>query len=195
MMDLNLQRNETARLKALDEYKILDTEPEQAYDGITHLAASICNTPIAGVSFIDRNREWFKSKIGIRFNEIPRGISLSSRTITDRTPLIVSDASHDKLFSTNPIVTGEPFVRFYTGVPLVVQNGFVLGTLHVMDRKPRKLVELQTETLYSLAQQVVELLELRHRLSLLQRYSLEHQRYERQFGGDKCQVGIINNHG
>ena len=190
-MSLTYNKNETARLQALSEYKILDTVQEEAYDGIVHLAKIICAMPMVGISFVDRRREWFKSKIGIEFREIPRGISLSAYALNDTSPLVINDTSHDERFSSNPIVTSSPHTRFYSGIPLVVKSGYVLGTLHVMDRVPRKLEHLQMETLCSLALQVTQFLELRHRLALLEKYFEERQRYEQQLKETNAKLELL----
>ena len=185
------RETENARLEALIEYRILDTVQDGAYDGITHIAKNICGVPIAGISFIDRRREWFKSKIGIEFNEIPRGISLSAYAIYGTDPFIIHDASIDERFSSNPIVTSSPYIRFYFGVPLVVKDVYVLGTLHAMDRAPRKLDYLQMETLRSLARQVTELLELQRRLTLLEQHAAESQRYGQQLEETNAKLEIL----
>ena len=190
-MSLIYPKNETARLQVLSEYKILDTVPEKAFDGITNLAKKICAIPMVGISFIDRRREWFKSKIGIEFSEIPRGISLSAYALYDTSPLVIYDTRIDKRFSSNPLVTSSPHTRFYSGIPLVVKNAYVLGTLHVMDQVPRKLKNFHMEALCSLALQVIEFLELRRRLALVEKYYEERQRYERQLEETNAKLEVL----
>ena len=190
MKPINL-KNETARLKILSEFNILDSGSEEAYDRITILAAKICATPFAAISFIDRNREWLKSKFGINFNEIPRGIALSAYTILNSDPLIIDDTTADKRFSSSPLVTNEPKVRFYGGVPIVEKAGFALGTLYVMDRQPRTLDRFQLETLCSLGLQVTDLLELRRRLTSLEQYTSECQQYGRQLEETNAKLELL----
>jgi len=143
--------NEEARLKALRLYEILDTEPEQDFDDLTLLAAHICGTPIATITLIDETRQWFKSKVGL----------------TDL--LIVEDARGDTRFADNPLVTGEPRIRFYVGAPLISPDGQALGTLCVIDRVPHQTTAAQTTALQALSRQVVAQLELRRNLRELRR--------------------------
>ena len=160
-MKANLPANEAARLKALHEYQILDTLPQQAYDDISYLAAQICETPIALVSLVDADRQWFKAKVGIEAEELPRDIAFCAHTILEPEQLfIVSDAHHDKRFDANPLVTGEPHIRFYAGAPLIAPDGEALGTLCVIDRKPRQLSQEQKEALRALARQVMAQIQL-----------------------------------
>ncbi len=160
MIELPLQ-DETMRLQALRDYKILDTSPEKAYDEVIFLASYICGTPIALVSLIDANRQWFKAKQGIDANETPREIAFCSHAIQQTDLFIVPDVTADSRFANNPFVTGEPKIRFYAGMPLITPGGMALGTVCVIDRVPRELSEPQKEALRALARQVVSLLELR----------------------------------
>lgn len=160
-----LPPNEAERLAELDAYEILDTLPEQAYDDITALAAQICGTPIALVSLIDRERQWFKSRVGLEVSETPRDQAFCSYAILDAdSPLIVPDAAVDARFAHNPLVTGGPLIRFYAGAPLVTSAGNALGTLCVIDRRPRVLTADQLTAWGALARQVVSQLTLRRRL-------------------------------
>lgn len=152
---------EAERLQALREYKILDTPDESAYNDIATLAAFICDVPIALISFVDSERQWFKSKVGLDVDETPRDISFCTHTILDKKMLVVNDALQDKRFVNNPLVTCAPGIRFYAGVPLVTPNGYSVGTLCVIDRQPRELSESQKKALQALARQVVMQLELR----------------------------------
>lgn len=151
---------ETERLDALREYRILDTPSEQIYDDITALAAFICDVPIALISLIDADRQWFKSKVGLSLQETPRNISFCEHAILNQNMMIVRDALKDERFVNNPLVTSEPGIRFYAGVPLTTPGGYQLGTLCVIDHQPRELSEMQQKTLAALARQVVMQIEL-----------------------------------
>ncbi len=155
-----LPDNESERLAALARYQILDTEPEQAFDDLTHLAAQICGTPIALVSLIDADRQWFKSRLGVSFCETSRDIAFCSHTILESDVLIVPDATRDPRFADNPMVQ-EQGIRFYAGAPLRTPNGFAVGVMCVKDTVPRHLTENQIESLRRLARQAVTQLELR----------------------------------
>ncbi|MBE9189154.1 diguanylate cyclase [Gloeocapsopsis crepidinum LEGE 06123] len=159
--------NEVARLQALNQYHILDTTPEAAFDEITSLAAYICQTPIAYISLVDAQRQWFKSKVGIATTETPLQIDFCTHTIQQSEALVVSDTLADKRFATNPLVTSEPYIRFYTGIPLITVEGYCLGTLCVMDYVPRELTFAQVEALQKLASQAMQLIELRRNLGNL----------------------------
>ncbi len=153
---------EEARLAALSLYKILDTAEEQFYDDITKLAAYIADTPMALITMVDRDRQWFKSKIGLDGTETPREYSFCAHAIkTPRVPFLVRDAKQDERFSTNPFVTGEPNVRFYFGYPLLVDDKNALGSLCVVDTKPRELDLKQVDALAALSRQVITMLQIR----------------------------------
>lgn len=154
--------NEVERLKALHEYQILDTVREREYDDLADLAAHVAGCPIAVVSLVDTNRQWFKSCLGLDASETSREVSFCAHAIlTPEEPLIVPDTACDPRFSDNPLVRGEPKVQFYAGFPLVGSAGLPLGTLCVIDRKPRHLAEAQIKLLSGLARQVTALMELR----------------------------------
>jgi GAF domain-containing protein len=158
--------NEQERLEALRGFDILDTPAEKAFDDLVRLALYICETPIAAVSFIDRDRQWFKSKVGVAVPETKRDISFCAHALMlPNETLIVPDASLDARFSDNPLVTGEPKIRFYAGAPLVTEDGFVLGTLCVIDHVPKELSAAQTKALEVLRNQVMRELEL-HRKNM-----------------------------
>ncbi len=153
--------NETARLDALQRYAILDTLPEQEFEDLSRLAALICGTPIAMVSLVDADRQWFKSKVGLDASETPRDIAFCAHAILQQDVMVVPDALADERFRNNPLVTGEPHVRFYAGTPLITQEGYALGTLCVMDRVPRNMSPEQKDALRALGNLVVTQLELR----------------------------------
>ena len=152
---------EADRLEALRQYRILDTPPEQTYDDITSLAAFICDVPIALISLVDTDRQWFKSKVGLHVNETPRNVSFCTHAILSKNILVVNDALLDERFVNNPLVTSAPRIRFYAGVPLVTPHEQSIGTLCVLDQHPRDLSESQKKALESLARQVVVQLELK----------------------------------
>lgn len=151
---------EIDRLKALREYNILDTPADSAYDDITSLAAFICNVPVALISFVDSDRQWFKSKVGLHIHETPRDVSFCAHAILTPHTTVVQDAFCDQRFADNPLVMAEPGIRFYAGVPLVTPTEHPLGTLCVIDYQPRTLSDVQQNMLETLSRQVVAQLEL-----------------------------------
>jgi|JFJP01.1.fsa_nt_gi PAS domain S-box-containing protein len=153
--------NESDRQDALDRYQILDTLPEPIYDDLTKLAADICGTPIALISLIDRDRQWFKSRVGLDATETPREISFCGHAVFDNAFLNVPDATKDPRFADNPLVTNDPSIRFYAGVPLTTADQYTLGTLCVIDRQPRELTPQQISQLQALGRLVISQLELR----------------------------------
>jgi signal transduction histidine kinase len=161
MLTPAIPANEVSRLKRLHSYRVLDTMPEQVYDDLTRIAAEICDTPIALVSLVDSDRQWFKSRVGLDAAETARDVSFCGHAVAGGQLLVVPDARRDPRFADNPLVRGAPDIRFYAGAPLVTPNEHVLGTLCVIDRRPRRLDHEQTETLLALARQVVAHLELR----------------------------------
>lgn len=153
--------NETKRLKVLWQYEVLDTVPEEVFDDLTDLAAHICETPIALISLVDEDRQWFKSRLGLSLSETSRDISFCAHAITTDGLLIVPDATKDQRFKDNPLVTGGQKIRFYAGAPLITPDGHALGTLCVLDKKPRALRLEQQQALRVLAHHVMTQLELR----------------------------------
>jgi diguanylate cyclase (GGDEF)-like protein len=165
--------NETQRLRALEQYEVLDTPPEPAFDDIVHLAAQICHVPIALVSLIDGARQWFKARQGLSVEETPRDFAFCAHAIlTPDQVMEVPNALDDDRFADNPLVTGEPDIRFYAGAPLVSPSGHALGTLCVIDQQERHLTPEQLQSLAALARLVVNQLELRQRVMALKRESL-----------------------
>jgi len=155
-------RSESARLAELKRLAILDSPEEQAYDDITRMAADLCGTPIALISLIDGKRQWFKSRIGLQVRETPREMAFCAHAIeAPDQPLVVNDATQDPRFQANPLVTGDPGIRFYAGAPLVTSSGQPLGTLCVIDRLPREISPAALEQLQFLARQVIQVLEER----------------------------------
>ena len=160
-MKAPLPANETERLAALKEYHILDTGTEQSYDDITALAAHICEVPIAMISLVDEARQWFKSRVGLEQEQTSREVAFCAHAILQQEPFIIGDATQDQRFADNPLVTGEPHIRFYAGIPLTNPEGLALGTLCVVDHQPRRLSTAQQKALQALSRQVMALLELR----------------------------------
>lgn len=154
---------EKKRLRVLWQYEVLDTVPEELFDDLTELAARICEAPIALISLVDDNRQWFKSKVGMTVSETSRGVSFCSHAIKQQGLFIVPDATKDERFAKNPLVLGDPKIRFYAGAPLITPDGHALGTLCIIDKKPRELREDQKQALTILARHVVSQLELRRR--------------------------------
>ncbi|HWI19186.1 MAG TPA: GAF domain-containing sensor histidine kinase [Vicinamibacterales bacterium] len=162
-----LPANEAARLSALERYDILDTEREQAYDDFTKLAAHVCGTPMALIGLIDDRRQWFKSKINMDGDETPRELTFCGHTLVDNQTLVVPDTIQDQRFHDHPSVTGAPRIRFYAGAPIVTHDGYGLGTLCVIDDKPRVLTAAQKEALEALSRQVMAHLDLRRAMMTL----------------------------
>lgn len=157
-----LLANEANRLNALAAYHILDSAPEAAFDDLAKLAAQICGCEIALVSLVDEQRQWFKARVGLEVSETPREHSFCAHAIAEPTNLlIVPDATRDARFSDNPLVTSQPSIRFYAGAPLLSADGLALGSLCVIDRKPRQPKDSELAALRILGRQVTYLLELR----------------------------------
>lgn len=162
-------KNEKERLQLLESYSILDTLPETDFDNLTAIASVICNIPISLITLLDNDRQWFKSHHGLATTETPRDHAFCAHAIHDADNVfIVQDAREDNRFHDNPLVTGDPNVIFYAGVPLTNSLGLPLGTLCVIDNKPNTLNEIQLNALKSLADQVMNLLELRKNKEFLQ---------------------------
>ncbi|HET6179446.1 MAG TPA: ATP-binding protein [Candidatus Sulfotelmatobacter sp.] len=173
-----MECNEKARLQALRRYQILDTDPEKAFDDLTILASHICETPVALITLIDSERQWFKSKVGVSVSETPREISFCARAIQQSDLFIVPDASKDPRFSSNPFVVSDPKIRFYAGAPFTSADGHPLGTLCVVDLVPRQLTPSQESALLALSRQVQAQFELRKNLMELRAALAERDRAE-----------------
>ncbi len=154
--------DEAARQNAVNRLQIVDTPDEQAYDDITRLAADMCGAPIALISLVDKQRQWFKSRVGIQLTESPRENSFCSAAIHNADEvLIIEDASKDERFANHVYVVSNPHIRFYAAVPLLTSDGYAVGTICVIDTVARTLSEKQLENLRFLAQQVMVMLESR----------------------------------
>lgn len=160
-MSARIPPTEAARLDALRQYAVLDSEAEQGFDELVRVASILCGTPISLVSLVDADRQWFKARHGLAATQTPRDQAFCAHAILEATPLVVPDARHDERFQDNPLVTGDPGIRFYAGAPLLTSEGHALGTLCVIDRQPRALTAAQLEGLQLLARQVV--MQLEHR--------------------------------
>lgn len=164
-----LHPNEAERLKALRSYGILDTAFEPSFDDITKIASYVCQTPISIISLVDEGRQWFKSEIGLGVRQTPMDQSICAHAILEHSFLEVEDVTTDSRFNCNPLVTGEPHVRFYAGALLRTPDGLPLGTVCVLDDKPRVLSAEQREVLAALARQVMAQMEFRRALHLSDR--------------------------
>ena len=160
--------DEEKRLEELLSYNILDTTPEKKFDDLVKLASQLCETPISLISLIDANRQWFKAKQGLEVNETSRELAFCAHAIMGDKPFIIQDATKDDRFANNELVTGTPNIRFYAGIPLKSPNGFNLGTLCVIDQKPRSLDDKQLFALQTLANQVISQMELATKAQELQ---------------------------
>ena len=164
-----MPQSEAERLAALRRYRVLDTAAEEQFDRLAHLAAFVSRAPIALVSLVDKDRQWFKSRVGLEATETPRAEAFCAHTITGPDLLVIPDTLADPRFSSNPLVVAGPRVRFYAGAPLVTPEGHAVGALSALDTVPRALDGGQAEALRSLAAQAVILLELRRHAAELAR--------------------------
>jgi two-component system, NtrC family, sensor kinase len=194
MKQLPLPVNEQDRLKALERYQILDTEPEPGFDDLTILAAHVCSTPIALVSLVDSDRLWFKSKLGLEATEVSRELTFCANAICNPNQmLIVPNALKDKRFATHPLVTAHPNIIFYAGAPLVTSDGFALGTLCVIDHKPRELDSEKITGLHALSRQVISQMELRINITKLKQNISKRVQVEQNLRGTNQRLAQILN--
>ena len=168
MLSAVVPANEQERVEALQDLSILDTGREQAYDDMTLLAGQICGTPMSAVTFVDPGRQWFKAKVGFLADSTDREVSFCAHTILGTDIFEVRDTLRDPRFADNPLVTGEPLIRFYAGVPLRTLSGHAVGALCVIDHRPRRLNDDQRTALAALARAVSHFLELRQATRRLQ---------------------------
>jgi len=159
------QMAEESRLAALCSYNILDTLPEKEFDDIVRLVSYICDVPVALISLVDRDRQWFKADKGMDITQTSREVSFCAHALDQEDLFVVPDATLDERFAANPLVTGDLGIRFYAGAPLLTPEGKVLGALCAIDRKPRTLTAEQQEALMTLGRQVMSLFELRRRIA------------------------------
>ena len=164
MQEAPIPPNEEGRLWILRLYRVLDTAAEKSFDDLTQLAAAICQCPISLISLVDEKRQWFKSRVGLEVSETPRAVAFCAHAIHQPDLFVVENTLEDERFIDNPLVQSEPFIRFYAGAPLNVHAGEALGTLCVIDTKPRKLTPFQENALKVLRHAVVTQLELRRAL-------------------------------
>ncbi|MBL7254743.1 GAF domain-containing sensor histidine kinase [Paractinoplanes lichenicola] len=179
-MKAPLPDNETDRLAALYALDILDSEPEQDFDDIVALASNVCGTPMSLVTLLDTDRQWFKARVGTEKTETDRDSAFCAHAVLGRDLLVVPDATKDRRFADNPLVTGEDGIRFYAGAPLVTTDGFALGTLCVVDNEPRRLDIEQLQALRALARQVTSQMELRRHAVALANTTARLQELERR---------------
>lgn len=163
--------DESERLNVLHALNLLDSQAELVFDRITRLVAHVLDVPIALVSLVDQDRQWFKSRVGLAVTETPRDVAFCAHTIMQSTPLIITDATRDVRFMANPLVTAEPNIRFYAGVPLRSAGGLAIGTLCAIDSRPRQLSKEQTDILMDLAALVSKEVQLREALLLNRAHS------------------------
>ncbi len=161
MISAEIPVNEKERLTKLKEYNILDTPEEESFDEIVKLASIICKVPMSTITLIDEKRQWFKAKVGLKYQETSREIAFCAHVINGDDLMIINDAAEDERFADNPLVTTDPDIRFYAGMPLITPDGNKLGTICVIDNVPRTLTEEQKFALQILAKNVITLLELR----------------------------------
>lgn len=178
MLDMILPPNESSRLEALRRYQIIDTPSEQTFDEITFLAAHVCITPFSVIAFVDGDRVWYKSKVGMTMSGVPRAGSFSGQAITQSDIFMLEDATADERFKASPSVIAYSYIRFYAGASLVTPDGHALGAVAVIDRSPRKLRPEQEEALRTLSRQVITQLELRRNLIQMEKLLAERTQAE-----------------
>lgn len=176
MIHPDVPSNENERLENLESYKLPNLIEQPEFDNLVQLASTICDTPISLITLLDAEKQWFKAKVGIEGNGTSKDISFCGHAInTPDEIFVIEDATKDERFRDNPLVTGDPKIVFYAGVPVVSNEGFPLGTICVIDRKPRKLDERQYELLEGLSKQVIRLFELQKTIKLLEQKESERE--------------------
>lgn len=191
MKQAPVPQNEARRLKVLWQYEVLDTVPEAVFDDLVELAGAICEAPIALLSLVDESRQWFKARVGIDANQTTRDVSFCSHAILQAGLFIVPDATQDERFKDNPLVTGEPRIRFYAGAPLVTPDGHALGTLCVLDKVPRQLTASQSKALRVLAHLAVGQLELRRNSKELAKARKDNQSFKREVEDTRTRIAKL----
>jgi GAF domain-containing protein len=161
MLKPPLPPDEDQRMETLFAYKVLDTPPEAVYDDIAHVAAGVCDTPIALITLVDGSRNWFKARVGVEAEESPRDLSFCGHAILRAEIFEVVDASMDERFADNPLVESPPRIRYYAGAPLITPDGYKLGTICAIDIRPRRLSDAQRDTLSALSRLVMRQLDRR----------------------------------
>ena len=184
---------ERERVALLHQFQILDTEREESFDRLTRLASLITGAPIALISLVDHDRQWFKSRHGLEVEQTARDTSFCGHAILADEVMVIADAALDDRFADNPLVTGDPFIRFYAGVPLVARDGYRLGTLCVIDTEPRRgLSSVESEGLMALSRTVVDEIELRLATETLRAQSKELRRYHDVMGASTDFLGLAD---
>jgi adenylate cyclase len=184
--------NEAERLATLRALEILDTDAEPEFDELVTLAAALCGTPICTVSLIDENRQWLKAAIGIPRNECRRSVAFCAHAILGESVFTVEDATTDLRFADNPLVLGQPNIRFYAGIPVATSNNLPLGTLCIIDTVPRHLTPEQKQALEILGRQVNVRLELRMQRKALREVQAENREMRRKLQEAQHQVEETN---
>ncbi len=179
-------KNEAKRLEALRQYQILDTPPEQVFDDLAFLAAQICGTAIALINLIDSKRHWFKAKIGLDVQQMPRDIGFCPFCIEKGDALVIPDTLADKRYACDPVVTCEPYVRFYAGVPLITPSGEAIGTVCIVDQKPRQINDQQLESLKAISRLIIRQLEIRRNLTELASIKTDYKQAKEALHQSEC---------
>jgi two-component system, cell cycle sensor histidine kinase and response regulator CckA len=179
-------KNEARRLEALRQYQILDTQPEQVFDDLVFLAAQIFGTAIGLINLIDTSRHWFKAKIGLDVQQLPRDIGFCTVCIAKGDALVIPDTLADERYASNPVVTNEPHVRFYAGVPLIAPGGEAIGTVCVVDRVPRQISLEQLEALKAISRLIIRQLEIRRNLDQLKRIQTDYKQAKEAQHQSEC---------
>ncbi len=192
-MDFPATDNEARRLQRLDSYGILDSVPEPAYDDLLAIATSLCATPMGAVTLVDEQRQWFKARRGVALRETSRDQAFCAHAINhEESLMVVPDTLQDSRFRDHPLVTGTPGIRFYAGEKLISPDGLAMGTLCVLDRRPRQLSRFQREAMAALARQATVLMELRRANKRLHEVLVQRDQYEEQLRGYQSHLETQN---